>query len=614
MQHARPFQLPDLRGPLNGPWRTLARPACESLLGLHGLQRIYEGAVDDQRDIGFWDRVLTQMRTPVDINLEDLHRAIGDGGAIIVANHPFGAPEAVALGALLERIRPDSRFLANRLIARIPELREKIFEADVFEGDGAVERNAASMRDALRWVRQGHVLAIFPAGEVSHWRNDLRAVADPDWHESVGGLIRLAKAPVVPVHIEGSNGALFSLAGLLHPRLRTALLPWSVIRRKGRAIRMRAGRAIPVERIARFESNDDLVSYLRVRTYVLADAVRRANEPVVPPAAPVADERPAASIRAEIEALPADRTLVRHGVFRVLVAEADEIPNALLEIGRLREVAFRALDEGVGQARDLDEFDATYQHLIVWDDDADRIAGCYRIGPTDRILEQSGVKGLYTYTLFDFDRTLIEQISPALELGRSFVHPDYQKHFAPLMLLWKGIGAFAVRHPRYRYLFGPVSISASYASMSKLLLTQFLSRNHHLPALAAAIQPRRPIRLREPRLWRSRDFSTVVRDLGDVDAIMGELEADGKTTPVLVRQYLKLNAVLLGFNTDPLFGDVVDGLMLCDLTTLDPRVAVRYMGETGAAAYLAHHGITLRRPALHDRRPPADSPTTTQPA
>ena len=592
------FRLPDGRGSLGALWRVALRPLVERAAGLRGLQQLYERACGDERGGGFWTRVLRQSGMRLERGGEDLRRAVGDRGAVVVANHPFGGPEAIALGALLEAVRPDVRFLANHLLRRLPELEERIFDADVFDQRGAVASNAASMREAIRWVRAGHVLVVFPAGEVSHWRRDLGAVADPDWDASVGGLIRLAHAPVVPVHFEGSNGPVFSAAGMVHPLLRTALLPRALLRRRGRTIRLRVGSSIATDRVNDCPTNAALSAFLRVRTYALADAPAGAVRRAPGAAVPVADPGRSEAVHAELAALPAERTLARQGTLRVVLADAAEIPSGLLEIGRLREVAFRAVREGSGHARDLDRFDESYQHLIVWDDRAGRIAGCYRMGATDRILAQRGRSGLYTASLFDIERGLLDELSPALELGRSFVHPDYQRHFAPLMLLWKGIGAYVAERPQYRYLFGPVSISASYLPNSRQLLTQYLERRHGAPALSASVRPLRPVRAsRKPR-WRAAEFDAAFRDLADVDAVLRELQPDGAATPVLIRQYLKLGARFLGFSTDPSFGDVVDGLVLCDLTQLEPRIAARYLGADGAASFLAHHRLSLeaRRP------------------
>jgi GNAT acetyltransferase-like protein len=267
----------------------------------------------------------------------------------------------------------------------------------------------------------------------------------------------------------------------------------------------------------------------------------------------------------------------------VMCARAADLPAVLPEIGRLRELTFRTAGEGSGLSRDLDRFDDTYRHVFVWDRRRGEIAGAYRVGATDEIIARSGVDGLYTRTLFDYDESLLSRIGPALELGRAFVQPQYQRDFSPLMLLWKGISQLVVREPRYRRLFGVVSISDHYTSMTRQLLVKFLQTTRFdadLGRLVKAIRPPAP---------PCSDFveTTTVERIEDVCALVRSLEADGKDIPVLLRQYLKLNARLLGFSVDPSFGNVLDGLVVVDLADVAPAILSRYMGRSEAGAFLS---------------------------
>jgi putative hemolysin len=261
------------------------------------------------------------------------------------------------------------------------------------------------------------------------------------------------------------------------------------------------------------------------------------------------------------------------------------MPSALREIGRLREATYRLVGEGTGRDLDLDTFDDRYVHLFSWDRDRRRIVGAYRIGQTDRILASHGVAGLYTRSLFRYDERLMVHLSPALELGRSFVRAEYQKNYNALLLLWKGIGQFVVRHPQYRFLFGPVSISARYCDSSHRLLMAFLQQNHRDRDLAELVEAVNP-RAFKPATALS---SAVPRSIDEANQLVMQAEADGKGVPVLLRHYLKLNARLLGFNVDPQFGDALDALMMVDLTAVDPAILNRYLGRREADTYLARH-------------------------
>ncbi|HPF38630.1 MAG TPA: GNAT family N-acetyltransferase, partial [Phycisphaerae bacterium] len=281
------------------------------------------------------------------------------------------------------------------------------------------------------------------------------------------------------------------------------------------------------------------------------------------------------------------KRLVSSGAFDVYCAEPAEIPHLLREIGRLREVTFRAVGEGSGLPRDLDRYDDDYLHLFVWHREEQKLVGAYRMGRTDQIISERGVKGLYTNSLFRFNERLLREMGPALELGRSFVVKEFQKTYSPLLLLWKGIAAYLVSNPRYRSLFGAVSISDDYHSMTKQLLMAFLETHERDAAMATLARPRNP-----PRRMRSLDIdpkliALAAPDLKRVDQLVSEIESDGKPMPVLLRQYLKLNGKLLGFNVDPAFGNVLDGLILVQLDRTDRATLDKYMGRAGAATFLA---------------------------
>jgi putative hemolysin len=441
------------------------------------------------------------------------------------------------------------------------------------------------------------MLLVFPAGTVSHLHLHQRQVADPPWNRAVARIVRSARAPVVPVFISGCNGALFQLLGLIHPLLRTALLAREFVNKRSRTISVKIGRPIAFRRLERFDKDSRLTEYLRWRTYLLEHCHRRPglfdqiNRLRTKRARRIAAEVPVARCRQDVEALPANRLLVSSGEHAVFVAEADQIPHLLLEIGRLREWAFREAGEGTGQPRDLDGFDAYYLHLFLWNRRAERVVGAYRIGRTDRILSDDGPAGLYTHTLFRQSQRLHQYLGPALELGRSFVLPEFQKSYAPLLLLWRGIGAYIAARPRYRYLFGPVSISRDYSDLSRRLIATTLLHHRQAADLSTLVKPRTPLK---PRPLRVRGCSPAwpvdfCRDIEEVSSVVADIELAQRGVPVLLRHYLNLGGRLLAFNRDRNFGDVLDGLILVDLLDTAPRTLERYMSKEGAQGFLAFH-------------------------
>jgi putative hemolysin len=572
---------------LSSMYRSL-QPGLERALSLPELSAVAQASEALGGGDSAENRILRALDAACAVDEEALARIPHEGPLIVVANHPFGGIEGLMLASILKRVRPDVRIMANLMLGQIRQLRDLFILVDPFASKDSARANSAPIKETLRWLGRGGALGVFPAGTVSHLDLRTRRVADPAWSASIGRIAQKSGATVLPVYFEGRNGPLFQALGLLHPLLRTARLPREFVNKKGLRSRAHIGPPITPERIAGFKNAADVTAYLRIRSELQRPGEHR---PVSAgthfPLRPVIPQPDMRAVEAEILALPQEHLLLTHGDFAVYAAPARHMPLVLREIGRLREITFRAANEGTGRSIDVDRFDDHYLHLFLWDTKAKEIAAAYRLGQLDRILESQGKDGLYTRTLFNIRKRLLRQLSPALEMGRSFVRREYQKQFLPLMLLWKGIGAYVVRNPQYKHLFGPVSINSAYSSHAQDLLMHFLRRTA-MDERASMVRAKTP----PPRRRRSVDpqtMSTVVRELGDLSSLIADIEEDHKDIPILLKQYLKLGGLLLGFNVDPDFSDVLDGLILVDLTKTDPRMLERYMGKDGAATFLAFH-------------------------
>ena len=519
------------------------------------------------------------VRTLVDDS--DLARVPKDGPVLVVANHPFGMIEGMVAGAVLPAIRPDMKIMTNFLLSGFEESRQSIIPVDPFGGSDATRGNLRGMKECISWLKNGNMLVVFPAGEVAHLNLKERGIVDPEWSPTIARIARITGAPVLPVYFKGVNSAMFQFLSLLHPRLRTALLLHEFFNKQDSQIEMRIGNVIPAKKLQTYQDDVALIRYLRHRTYLLQGRERNVSK-ILESAAPIAVPVSPALLAAEVAALPADRTLVESGEFAVVLASADEIPHALREIGRLRELTFRAAGEGTGKGFDLDSFDDHYLHLFLWNRDRSEIAGAYRLGPSDEIVKQHGKKGLYTNQLFDYKREFLERIQPALEMGRSFVRAEYQRSYAPLLLLWKGIGAYVAKNPKYKVLFGPVSISNEYNPTSRQLIVNFLQTYNEASELTPLVRARSPFK-HKPRKMIG---AIATWDIEELSTVIADMETDQKGVPILLRQYLKLGGKLVGFNVDAHFANALDGLIVVDLTQTDPRVLERYMGKTGATAFL----------------------------
>jgi putative hemolysin len=541
----------------------------------------------------FFFRLLENLHMRYDCDAVDVQRIPRTGPVIITANHPFGFAEGVILGALLDEIRPDFRFMANSLLLAVPQLHAYLIPINPYGGPEAARENRPSLRRAIDCLQAGGLVVAFPAGEVSAFQVPHFGIHDKEWTGTVARLARKTSASVLPVFFHGSNSAAFHIAGLVHERLRTVLLPREFLGKQDQSIRVSIGGLIRPERLTLIGDIRASTEYLRSRTVLLESRQGSPTAPwklaLHPTPAPIAGPQDRAVMEQEVSDLMASQCLVRTGEYSVYVASAQQIPKTLLEIGRLREITFRRAGEGTGHPADVDSWDPHYEHLFLWHEERREIAGAYRIGKVDDILATHGVRGLYTSTLFRLDPAFYEAINPALELGRSFVRPERQKSYLPLLLLWKGLGHYVARNPQYRILFGPASISDTYSQASRTLIVSFLKARYRNPDLAGYVQPRKQFRIRNLPGCDSRNFSALLENLDELSEVVADLESDHKGLPILLQHYLNLGGQILDFSVDRKFSNVVDGLVLVDLAKAKRRQLDRYMGKDDADRFLRQH-------------------------
>ncbi len=573
----------------------LPRPvavAVNKLLQIDKLERLYESA---RAGGEFCRELLDELHVDLRVSDSDLERIPSSGPVIAVSNHPFGLLDGAILCELLTRVRPDIRILTNHMLGELPEIARYAIFIDPFDRPESRAANGRGLKQAIAHVKKGGLLLIFPAGEVSHFDFRAGAIRDPEWRSTAARLVRMTEAKVLPLLIKGSNSLPFQMLGMVHPRLRTAALPAELLNKRGRVVEVRVGSVIDAARIQALTDDDEAIRYLRLRTDLLA---RRGltTAPTEASAAPLAAAKPAADIAAEISGLPAQCLLEQARDLEVYLAEAPQIPLVLEEIGRLREITFRAAGEGTGEPTDLDRFDPWYLHLFVWNRVKQEVVGAYRIGDVPRLLARFGRKGLYTESLFRFRPGFVEQMGPALEMGRSFIRPEYQRQFAPLMLLWKGIGVYVARRPEYCTLIGAVSVSNQYTRASRELIARFFEKSALL-ADQGAVRARRPLRGNFVEKWEMQALCSLLPDVEDLSAPISDLEPDGKGIPILVKQYVKLGGRLLAFSVDPQFGNTLDGFVMVDLRQTPFETLGRYMGKDGARSFFAWHAAIAPRVA-----------------
>ncbi len=609
-----PFRLPPATGtPFQTALITALHKPLKKLLRLGTLNTMYARAntrpASPEGTPDFLLRALDELRVGYKAAHEDLQNVPRQGPLLIVSNHPFGVVEGLVLARILMEIRPDVKILANHLLASIPEMRPLLIELDPFGGKGSTARNMAGLRASLGWLKQGGALIAFPAGEVSSLKLKKRMVADPPWQPGVAAIVRKAGVPVLPVFFQGRNSNLFQAAGLVHPRLRTLLLPHENLGHCGQELELSLGTPITPEKLAAFATNDEASAYLRFRCHLLRNRGRQGLVKIQDRAKgqkALAAQKPHLARQAEVDNLPADRILAKSEPFIVFEAKAAEIPAILHEVSRLRESTFRHVGEGTGESIDTDRFDAHYRHLVLWHEKDREVAGAYRFAGTDEVLAIQGAGGMYTASQFRIKHGFWDRLGPALELGRSFVRPRYQKSYQPLLLLWKGLAEYVARNPRYSMLFGCVSISGDYHPLSREIMVTFLRRHSFDAELARLVRPTRPPKGGQLSRLDLSVPDSAFRDPSDLGDLVAEVES-GRGIPVLLRQYLKLGGRIAAFNLDPDFGNCLDGLITVDLRSADQRVLARFMGSEGARRFLEHHAACAANAASgqpEGRRPP----------
>ena len=593
---------PKVRLPLNRHLYRLARPLIERVLHLHSFNAILDEArllhsnSSSENQLHSWLNAILQasgIQTFVS-DPSNPQTTLHPGPIVAVANRPFGLLDAFIIGRELARLRGQLLILGSPSLAETPELSPWVLPFEIRTASTNPYQNHASLRSARRHLLAGGTLLVFPATDIAHWHPG-KGIVECPWSDHAAQLALDTRASILPVFLQGQNSLLFQGAGLLNSRLRRTLMPREFCCRQHQQTQVHFGSIIPFPRLQKFTSVNALTRHLRLRTLLLGIRPSTAFTSTIPTASkPAPRHSSPQEVIAEVDRLSGTSAeLACSGSLRALVARASDIPHLLQEIGRQREITFRLVGEGTGKEIDLDSFDSYYLHLFLWDTSQQRLVGAYRLGLADEILRLHGPHGLYTSTLFKFKAPFLQHLHDAVEMGRSFITPEYQRTAGALPLLWKGISLWMSRNPRYRKLFGPVSISHHYATASRHLMVEYLRGQCGSNELSPHVRPRHPFRpdSRQPILREI--ISAQIQSLEDCTTLVSSLEVDQKGLPILLKHYLRLNGKLLSFNVDPAFSSVVDGLILVDLTQTDPRLLAKYMGETRCRDYLAHHGVHL---------------------
>jgi putative hemolysin len=559
----------------------------EKALGLDRLADIYDERPRNCSAYEFLEHSLSALGITLQIeNEERLLEIPKTGPVLIVANHPLGGLEGVAIAKVVAKHRSDLRVLTNQLLRRIPELSEMFIGVDVLSSNAA-SGNVGGIKQVHQHLKNDGAVLIFPAGMVSAYEHKHRRVQDRPWSRLVGQLIQRYECPCVPVYVGGRNSNYFYIAGRIHPRLRTVLLPRQLANKQNYNLALSIGRPIPAAELRLLTNPKAVTEYIRVSTDALAQESVKIKSGLDHWIDEFDSESSRLEIRSTLMNLDSFR-LIEHEEFDVYCAPYDKLGSMMEQIAIAREFSFRAVGEGTGQSKDSDEFDPHYLHLFLWDKAQSRIAGAYRVGLVDEIVAAHGVKGLYSRSLYEYDENFIRQLGCAIEMGRSFIHPDYQRRPVSLNLLWRGIGAILVQRPKYHTLFGSVSISREYSDLARSLIADTLLTNFQAKDFAALVKPITPLKVRN-RVWTI-DMLAELANVKMLGKLIGRCDP-GKAVPVLLRHYLALNGKMVCFNVHSGFNDSLEGLIIVDARKTDRKTLTRFLGATGYDYFMSFHTL-----------------------
>lgn len=522
--------------------------------------------------IDFIDRIFDYFNFSYSISQRDRDNIPSHGRLIIVANHPIGSLDGLALLRLVSEVRRDVKIVANDMLMAFEPLHDLLLPLDNMTR-GAYKQ---SYKNIVQALSDEQAIIIFPAGEVS--RASPQGIRDGKWQAGFLHFARKAKAPILPIFVSAKNSLLFYTTSMIFKPLATALLAHEMFNKRSAEIKFRVGEAIPHHALESNQLADKaLVKRLKKHLYKIG----KGKKSIFVTEKTIAHPEDSSAIKKELKTAELiGSTRDNHKIF---LCRYEDHPTVLREIGRLREHTFRKVGEGTGSRRDLDKYDHYYRHLVLWDEDKLTIAGAYRLGEVNKILHKKGVKGLYTADLFEYHSTAIPYLEHALELGRSFVHPHYWGK-ASLDYLWQGLGAYLQHHPEIRYVLGPVSMSAHYPKNLRDALVYYYER-YYAPAGVNTAEnladAKHPHEIDEDELiYLQQQFSGLNREQG-FEVLQKKFSTQDHKIPVLFKQYAALyedgGYQLLAFSVDSEFGNCVDGLFMGDLTLMKAAKRARYI-------------------------------------
>lgn len=514
----------------------------------------------------FVDAVLDYFDFDYTVSSNDLQNIPSTGKVIIIANHPLGGLDALCLLKLVGQIRKDVKILANDFLVGFEALHSLMIPLDNFKDRQSKE----SIKKIYEALKNEEAIIIFPAGEVS--RATPKGVKDPAWNKGFLNFAKNSNSAILPIYLDAKNSKTFYTISLINKTFSTLLLSNEMFNKKSKNINIKIGQIIPSENITPKGLNKDfLVNLYKKHLY----ALKKGKKSFFQTQSAIA--HPVSKIDLYNELKKSPLLGQTNDGKKIYLYDYIEDSIVLKELGRLREISFRKVGEGVNKKRDIDKYDVYYQHIILYDKNELEIVGAYRIGNSDVIFKEFGTKGFYSNTLFQFNDEFMFYLQNSIELGRSFVQPKYWGTRA-LDYLWYGIGAYVKANPNIKYMFGPVSISGAFPAIAKDMLVFYY--NYYYSSEKNLVEARTPFSY-SSHIHDIKEFFTLEDKKRDFKSLKIALSNIGVNVPTLYKQYSELTlddgVNFLDFNVDKNFGDCIDSFILVEIDKIKDSMKQRYM-------------------------------------
>ena len=544
-------------------------PLIMSISGINKVNALYQ-KIQYSEGIHCIDKIFSELNITCRFNATTLHHIPKIGGCILISNHPYGGIDGLALIHTLYNHRPDIKVMANYILKGIKPISNFFIPVNPFSSQISDKSSVSGLKSAMAHVKNGGCLVIFPSGEVSAKYSLNQPVQDKSWSISAVRFILKCKVPVIPIFFNGQNSKLFQALGKIDPRLRTMRLPAELVNKAGKVISFQMGKPILPHHFE-FHTPEIASRFLRSIVYALNQNIESTkslkNNLKDISGNKIPDPIDAQLIEAEIKTVQ-NCKIYEKSEYAVYAVKAYQIPHIILELGRLREITFRDAGEGSNRSVDLDHYDEYYTHLILWHNAKCKIAGAYRMARGSKIIQLFGIRGLYTASLFKIKREYYSKLNQSMELGRSFIVPEFQKQHLPLHMLWQGIFRILHQWSEVRYIIGPVSMSQNYSWHSREIMMKHLLKFYSPVDAERYILPRNPIKFKKSSVDLESILSITGSSIQKLNRIISIIDPLGLSLPVLYKKYLAQHAKIYAFNLDYAFNNCIDAFMELDISTM----------------------------------------------